>query len=167
MTESLTGVYVTREQIIEQARTWMGVPWRHQGRNRSGIDCGGLVIQVAIELGLGTKAHDKEGYERLPTLYMLVTHCAKWMRQKLGEEYNDRLPGDVVVMKPNASYPWPAHLGILSRLPNGELGMIHSYSGTMGIGGRIKGGVLESSYAPWWEQTVGVFEYPGLKESEK
>lgn len=166
MSESLTGVYVTREQVIECARSWIGTPWRHQGRNRSGIDCGGLIIEVAKELGIGTKTHDKEGYERLPTLFMLVQHCAKWMRQKTGAEYDVRLPGDVVVMKPTETYPWPSHLGILSRLPNGELGMLHSYCGTAGGGGgKIKGGVIESSYDPWWNNTVGVFEYPGLKES--
>jgi hypothetical protein len=65
-------------------------------------------------------------------------------------------------MKPNASYPWPAHLGILSRLPSGELGMLHAHSGTTGTGGKIKGGVIESSYAPWRDNTVAVFEYPGL-----
>lgn len=167
MTESLTGVYVTREQIIEQARTWIGVPWRHQGRNRTGIDCGGLVIQVAIELGFATPAHDRVGYDRLPTLYMLVEHCAKWMRQKQGAEHDDRRPGDVVVMKPTVSYPWPSHLGILSRLPSGELGLIHAYSGTADMGGKVRSEVIESSYAPWWKQTVAVYEYPGLQDSEK
>ena len=162
MTESLTGTGVTREQIVEWARGWLGVPGRHQGRNRSGIDCGGLVIEVAKELGIATSAHDRMGYERLPTLYMLVQHCAKWMRQKTGAEYDVRLPGDVVVMKPNERYPWPSHLGIISTLPSGEIGMLHSNCGTVGMGGGIKGGVIESSYAPWWDRTVAVYEYRGL-----
>jgi cell wall-associated NlpC family hydrolase len=32
--------------IVSAARSWLGVPWRHQGRTRQGVDCAGLVVLV-------------------------------------------------------------------------------------------------------------------------
>jgi cell wall-associated NlpC family hydrolase len=33
--------------IVTEARTYLGVPWVHQGRSRDGVDCLGLAILVA------------------------------------------------------------------------------------------------------------------------
>jgi NlpC/P60 family putative phage cell wall peptidase len=42
-----------REQIVAEARTWLGTPFHHQGRLRGvGVDCGGLILGVGKALGL-------------------------------------------------------------------------------------------------------------------
>lgn len=42
-----------RSHIVASARSFLGVPWRHQGRARvTGVDCVGLVYAVAEDLGL-------------------------------------------------------------------------------------------------------------------
>lgn len=42
-----------RSQITTAARSFLGVPWRHQGRSRaSGVDCVGLIYAVGDQLGL-------------------------------------------------------------------------------------------------------------------
>lgn len=52
-----------KEQIIAKAREFIGTPYLHQGRVKgAGIDCCGLVIQVAKELGLSD--YDLTGYSR-------------------------------------------------------------------------------------------------------
>lgn len=38
--------------IVQQARTYLGTPWRHLGRNRAGVDCVGLVTCVGYDLGI-------------------------------------------------------------------------------------------------------------------
>jgi cell wall-associated NlpC family hydrolase len=38
--------------VIRTAREWLGVPFRHQGRSRHGVDCVGLVLGVYRELGV-------------------------------------------------------------------------------------------------------------------
>lgn len=44
---------VTPEQLIAEARTWLGTPYSSQGRTReNGLDCGGLLIVVGRALGL-------------------------------------------------------------------------------------------------------------------
>lgn len=39
------------ERIVEEARKWVGVPFRHAGRDRLGIDCVGLPIKILHFLG--------------------------------------------------------------------------------------------------------------------
>lgn len=42
-----------RSHIVASATSFLGVPWRHQGRARAtGVDCVGLVYAVAEDLGL-------------------------------------------------------------------------------------------------------------------
>ena len=55
---------VTRADVVRVARSYVGVRWRHQGRTRAGIDCIGLVIAVAHDLGLTD--YDFTGYGRVP-----------------------------------------------------------------------------------------------------
>lgn len=43
---------MTNQAFIAAARAWVGVPWVHQGRNRAGIDCVGLVVLSARACGL-------------------------------------------------------------------------------------------------------------------
>lgn len=42
---------MTREEIVAEARRYIGTPWRRHGRTRHGIDCGGLPLVVGRHLG--------------------------------------------------------------------------------------------------------------------
>lgn len=54
----------TFSQITETARSYVGVPFRHMGRSRSGIDCAGLVVCVCRDLGI--QVVDLKRYGRQP-----------------------------------------------------------------------------------------------------
>lgn len=41
-----------RAECIRLARSYIGTPWKHKGRSRTGIDCIGLPYVVGKELGL-------------------------------------------------------------------------------------------------------------------
>jgi cell wall-associated NlpC family hydrolase len=41
-----------RAKVIEVARSMLKTPWRHMGRTREGVDCGGLLIVVFRECGI-------------------------------------------------------------------------------------------------------------------
>lgn len=63
---------VTPQQLIDEARKWLSVPYRNQGRDRSGVDCGGLLLVVGRALELTEMEHlgysnspDGETFERL------------------------------------------------------------------------------------------------------
>ena len=55
---------VSRNNVVAEARSWIGTRWIHQGRDRNGIDCIGLVVVVRRALGIGD--YDVAGYPRVP-----------------------------------------------------------------------------------------------------
>jgi len=56
---------VNAASIIAAARGCLGTPFRHQGRVKGvGVDCAGLCVWVARELGLDH--YDVDGYGRIP-----------------------------------------------------------------------------------------------------
>lgn len=43
---------MTRAEVVAQARRWLLVPYRHEGRSRAGVDCVGLLVVVGRALGV-------------------------------------------------------------------------------------------------------------------
>jgi cell wall-associated NlpC family hydrolase len=66
---------MTREQVVAEARQWVGVPWLHQGRSHAGVDCVGLVVLVAASFGL--VADDRTDYARNPNSAALLAHLRR------------------------------------------------------------------------------------------
>lgn len=107
-----------REQIIDEARTYIDVPWRHMGRSRFGIDCVGLVVLVGRAIGLH-EYPDNMGYSRIANGAKLLDPFRQFSAQ-IG--ILKALPGDVIVMKDRL---FPHHCGIISER-NGEPTLIHA-----------------------------------------
>jgi hypothetical protein len=68
---------MTRAEIIERARTFVGLPWRHQGRTAAGLDCVGLVIAVGSSFGLPYE--DKTGYGRHALSHEFMHHLRRYL----------------------------------------------------------------------------------------
>ena len=43
---------VTGGDVVREAKTWLGVPYRYGGASRSGVDCSGLTSRVYAKLGV-------------------------------------------------------------------------------------------------------------------
>lgn len=102
-----------REQIIAEARSWLGVPFRHHGRTRLGVDCVGLLVCV-----FGAVIGIREGclsYGMRPTSEFAFSQIRKFATRITPSEAG---PGDVVQMNYDGR---SVHFGILS-----EVGIIHS-----------------------------------------
>ena len=112
--------HVTGQDVVAEARRWLGTPWRHQARLRGvGVDCGGLVVCVAQALGLPVQDH-APGYARLPDGVSLRA-CVESQCTRIPELE----PGAVLLMR------WadaPQHLAIVSTLPE-RFGIIHAWAG--------------------------------------
>lgn len=143
---------MTRSDIVAQARSWISVKWRHQGRSREGIDCAGLVIKVAHELGL--TEFDTADYARQATdetmLELCREHLVEISRSAAG-------PGDVAVMR----FGTNRHIGFFGDYPGGGLSLIHAYS-------NAPRRVVEHVFNDDWlrvsrAQLIGVFRFPGIE----
>ena len=98
-----------RQQVVAEARAWIGTPFVHQQRCKGvAVDCAGLIIGVARALGLVAEDFDVNGYQRTPDGHSLIASAEQHMRRITREQMG---PGDVVVVR---WYREPQHLGILT-----------------------------------------------------
>jgi len=68
----------TAADVVREARSWVGVPFRHQGRDRRGIDCWGVPVVVLRELGALPAGFDEVGYPRQPQLGEIQDHLTRF-----------------------------------------------------------------------------------------
>lgn len=108
--------------LYEAAMKYLDVPFRHRGRTPNGLDCVGLLVLAARDLGY--IAQDKKVYGREPfndgLREMLVNNNCVPVTRPLQID-------DIVLMKHRTQDPEPSHVGIITPHPYG-LGIIHAYA---------------------------------------
>lgn len=114
---------VTREQVVAEARTWLGTPFQHQGRIKGrGVDCIGFPWGVAKELNLlqnidldspGVKPYLGYGKAPVPSKFLgaLNEHLVQI-------EFSEVLMADLILFRGKL---YPNHLAIVT-----DYGVIHS-----------------------------------------
>ena len=108
-------------KAIAEARSYIGVPWRHRGRSRFGIDCIGLIVNSMAAGGIVMR--DRRDYGREPWRDGLQRE----MIEHFGGPVTDLQAGYVVLMR-FEDHPEPGHVGIIGDYAHGGLSLIHSYS---------------------------------------
>jgi cell wall-associated NlpC family hydrolase len=135
---------VTAEELIVEARRWIGTPYRHQGRTAAGLDCIGFIIWVLAQKDLLPTDFERQNYGRLPQRELLertALYCTP---------IPEPIPGCLLLIR------WPGqrepgHAALYA----GET-MIHSYA--------ISKQVIEHGYrAPWPRLTVNRWLLPGVR----
>lgn len=67
------------EEVVHSARTMLGTPFLHQGRDPAlGLDCMGLISVVAISLGLADSGMDRVDYPRFPHPELVLNGLAQF-----------------------------------------------------------------------------------------
>ena len=129
----------------------MGIAWKHQGRTTNGIDCAGLVVLVAKELGLS--GYDSTDYGRSPQPREFMHHFGDNMRKK---PVADAEPGDVLLFRDRQ---FPCHSAIVG-FKGTDLTIIHAHAA------RRK--VVEDrlSQGDWLERRSACFEFYGVEEGQ-
>lgn len=130
--------------LVATARSYLGTPFHHQGRAPGiGLDCAGVVVCVAHELGLSSA--DVRGYPRQPD----PMRFRALLREHLVELPGEGAAGDVLTF-------WlgrEQHLAIVTGLA--PLRILHAY--------QPAGMVVEHDCNPWWlGRARGWFRYPGV-----
>lgn len=132
----------TPEDVIREARGWIGVPFHHQGRVRAGIDCIGLVVVIARGLGLVEPDFDTPHYGRFPTGELeqgLHRYC---------RAISEPIPGCVVTIK---WFAMPHHVAIFT----GE-SIIHAHQA-------FRKGVSEHRFdGRWRRRCIAFHALPGV-----
>lgn len=110
---------MTPEAFIEAGRSWLGVPWRHLGRSRHGVDCIGLVILAAAEAGMPIA--DPAPYARQPQETALLRGVLAH-----GRRVPEARAGDVLVFRMGL---FGGHVGIATVHPlYGVPAVLHAYA---------------------------------------
>lgn len=146
---------MTRDQIIAEARTWIGVPWRHKGRSRTGVDCAGMPLEVLRTCGaeIPSELLSLE-YGAQPDGYALLDLLKAHLQSV---PVKARRPGDVAVFLDNRN---PRHIGILS-MKNGREHVVHARYSEV----REKRKVVETPLeGEMWNRLVCVFGIPSIED---
>jgi len=125
------------DAVVAAARTWLGVPWRHQGGTRRGVDCAGLVVLVGRDLGLAD--YDTTAYGRWPEGHGFVTSFRAAVD---GMPLPQAGPGDVLVF---ADAAYPCHCSFLTE-KLGQPHLLHAHA--------LRRKVIEEPYAGEWPAKV-------------
>jgi len=135
-----------RKQIVEEARTYLGTPFHHQGRLKGiGVDCIGLLIGVGKKLGLIT--YDYIAYSRYPDG---VTLRREISREFIEINIRDVKVGDIWLYWLDKKSKAPQHVGIIT-----DYGFVHTYADV--------GKVVEHRLTKAWKKRiVAAFRYPGV-----
>lgn len=133
--------------VITEARSWLGVPFHHQGRTKAGCDCVAIALSCAEKAGC--EYEDWTQYGRLP-------HAGKL--QKAFSNYGVRIPIKQIAPADAVLITWkvePHHVGIITKMETGELGILHSYASI----GRVVEHHLDKT---WRKRIVLAFRLPIL-----
>lgn len=139
--------FMTREDIVKEAQTWIGTRYHHLGRKKGqAVDCVGLVMGVMDAFGLPYK--DKRDYTRFGIgIATVMEEFPKWLDVIHPEHAR---PGDIIgfrLLKPNVVQ----HVGILSWI-----GIIHTHEKV--------GMVVETGIDQRWKKLIiQGFRFKGLE----
>jgi NlpC/P60 family putative phage cell wall peptidase len=133
------------EQIVAEARRWIGTPYQHQARLHGvGVDCAGLVICVARDLGIFDVEYSD--YGQIPNAGMLRAICEKHLLR-----IDDVEPGCILLMGFLLGPSQEQHLAILTDAGT----IVHAYSHA--------GACVEHRYSmAWRSRTRAIYRYPGV-----
>lgn len=106
----------TREEIVAEARTQIGVPWIHQAHLLGvGVDCIGLVGALGLHFGIDGAERWRDtpeyhSYGRPPDPRLLLRGCAEFLDPI---DIEDAKLADILIMRFEAE---PMHVALVSAL---------------------------------------------------
>lgn len=141
---------MTSGDLVAEARSWIGTPYRHQASVKgAGCDCLGLLRGIWRAV-LGGEPDAIPAYsmdwDEVAREEVLMAAAARLLVRR---ERGEMEPGDVLLFRMRGDAV-AKHLGLLS----GNVAFIHAYA---------RHGVVESPLsAPWRRRIAGVFAFPNI-----
>ena len=147
---------IDRQTVLDTMQQYLGLPFQYQGRGqlladgtRAGVDCIGLVLRVAWDVGLALE--DSADYQSIADAARLT---AELERQLVAIPVTDLTPGDVVQWRERvAPYSPPGNVALVGW-QHERLTLVAAVIGR---------GVLEWGYrSPWPARVTAAYRLPGL-----
>ena len=136
-------MHTLAKNIIEEARTYVGVRWQHQARTRNAVDCVGLIVNISRTYKLAD--YDNATYRRAYTSDRITEHFIKAGCTPIA--CSKAQPSDILIVKDES---WPCHCVILAE--NKET-IIHSHA--------LRRKVVEELYSEYWiKRTMSAWRFP-------
>lgn len=142
---------VKQSEIVAMARSWIGVPYRHQGRSRRGVDCAGPLVAIAHEIGLGHKFNDQLIYSTNPETFSLKEQMDSVLERITKSEIR---PADALLFKIDIH---PQHVAIVGDYFGDGLSVIHCHT-------RVKKVVEHRLAGAWLAKLVQAYRIPDIVE---
>lgn len=134
--------------FVAEARTWLGVPFLHQGRSRQGVDCIGLLICVGEITGRVPENFERNNYGRETDTVELIRKIKSYCEPLEAPEL-----GCLMTMSWGQ---FPRHSALFCGYNrHGQPRMLHSF-GKIGIHKVIEHGWT----GPWPRVTNGFWRIP-------
>lgn len=96
-----------RDTVLTEARSYIGVPYRHMGRTRhGGVDCLGLVFEVGKELGL----HEYDDSISYPRSAFDRSMLEAVRKHSTSVKLADLQDGDIIIFRDTM---FPQHMGFM------------------------------------------------------
>jgi len=144
-----------REDVVAETESWVGTPFHHEGRQKGvGVDCAGLIIGIAKNLGLAD--WDFLGYSRQPhpatTLGLLNELESKNIIRRI--PIQDAKPGDFYLFRILED---PQHFGIIVS----EDRIVHA----MWKKNKSVSKCVKTRFHKYWsERIVAAYRFSGVDE---
>jgi len=133
--------------MVAMARAYLGTPYHHCGRSRHGLDCAGLLVLVAHDMGLSD--WDAVDYSQQVRGDHLMAQLERFF-ERVGDGEQEASPGDVFLF---ACWGNPTHVGIAT----GEGTFVHAFN-DRGTG--ADGAVVETRLDALWRRMLkGVYRW--------
>ncbi len=124
-------------KLVDAARAYLGVKWRHRGRTRNSLDCAGLIVIAFADCGVETDPFIHYGREPFEDGLVKRTRASLGAPLPISTPLQD---GDVILLR---FAKHPHHMGIVAAADYGgtaAFNIIHAD----GLAGRV----IEQRLAP-------------------
>lgn len=110
---------ITGEAVVQTARSFLGVRFKHQGATHEGMDCSGLTLATARALGQCPAEYRRPAYSMRPDPSLFMREMLKHTRRIERDRWQ---PGDIALMCHNVEYPRTEHCAFLT-----DTGLLHIF----------------------------------------
>lgn len=148
-------------QITDEARSWVGTPYRHQARlKRVGVDCVGLILGVGIALEVldwtPAKWAPFAAYSRTPNPHRMRKAMQLFLIEVPAEDAfdQDSFPKEGLIAWMQWRDELPMHLGIIGRF-DARPTLIHAFE-------HLDHCVEHGFVDPWPDRVESFWRYPGM-----